>query len=108
MPRVLGWCGDAGNPVESEYILMEEADGEQLGEVWGEMGISDKLKIVDEIVAIEKKFLSVSFTRSVLLDWCTRIDIANKPPTGMATSTSQPTHSQAANQPKSPATYPNP
>lgn len=44
---------------------MEEAAGIQLSEVWGEMEISSKLKIVDDIVSIERKFLSRSFTRSV-------------------------------------------
>ncbi|KAF2756096.1 hypothetical protein EJ05DRAFT_502559 [Pseudovirgaria hyperparasitica] len=63
VPKVLSWSGDAENPVESEYILMEEATGRQLGEVWDEMELDDKLKIVDDIIAIEKKFLSLSFTR---------------------------------------------
>ncbi|KAH6723680.1 kinase-like domain-containing protein [Leptodontidium sp. MPI-SDFR-AT-0119] len=63
VPKVLSWSGEAENPVESEYILMEEAIGNQLGEVWDEMELHDKLKIVDDIVAIERKFLSLSFTR---------------------------------------------
>lgn len=65
MPKVLSWSGEAENPVESEYILMEEATGNQLGEVWDEMELHDKLKVVDDIVAIERKLLSLSFTRSV-------------------------------------------
>ncbi|KAL9097474.1 MAG: hypothetical protein Q9165_000370 [Trypethelium subeluteriae] len=63
IPRVLSWSGEEENPVQSEYILMEEALGKQLGEVWDEMELHDKLKIVDDIVSIEKKFLSHSFTR---------------------------------------------
>ncbi|KAF2235720.1 hypothetical protein EV356DRAFT_522818 [Viridothelium virens] len=63
VPKVLSWSAGAENPVESEYILMEEATGNQLGEVWDEMELYDKLKIVDDIVSIEKKFLSHSFTR---------------------------------------------
>ncbi|KAG4434115.1 hypothetical protein IFR05_010395 [Cadophora sp. M221] len=63
VPKVLSWSGEAENPVESEYILMEEATGNQLGEVWDEMELHDKFKIVDDIVAIERKFLSLSFTR---------------------------------------------
>jgi hypothetical protein len=65
VPKVLSWSGEVENPVESEYILMEEAPGNQLGEVWNEMELHNKLKIVDDIVAIEKKFLSMSFTRFV-------------------------------------------
>jgi hypothetical protein len=67
VPKVLSWSGRAENAVNSEYILMEEAAGKQLGEVWDEMELHDKLKIVDDIVSIEKKFLSLSFTRSVSL-----------------------------------------
>jgi hypothetical protein len=65
VPKVLSWSGEAENPVESEYILMVEATGKQLGEIWDEMELHDKLKIVNDIVAIERKFLSLSFTRSV-------------------------------------------
>ena len=63
MPKVLSWSGEAENPVESEYILMEEATGNQLGDVWDELELHNTLKIVDNIVAIERKFLSLSFTR---------------------------------------------
>lgn len=61
MPKVVSWSGEIGNPVESEYILMEEATGYQLGEIWDEMELGYKLKIVDEIAAIEKKLSSLSF-----------------------------------------------
>jgi hypothetical protein len=66
VPKVLSWSGEAENPVGSEYILMEEANGRQLGENWDDMDLHDKLKIVEEIVAIEKKFLSLSFSQYVL------------------------------------------
>jgi hypothetical protein len=62
-PRVIVWSGAIDNPVGSEYILMEEATGTQLGEVWGNMELPSKLQIVEEIVAIEKKFLSLSFAQ---------------------------------------------
>ncbi|KAH7406540.1 kinase-like domain-containing protein [Phaeosphaeria sp. MPI-PUGE-AT-0046c] len=52
VPKVSSWSGKAENP----------ATGTQLGEVWDEMELRDKLKIVDDIVAIERKFLSLSFT----------------------------------------------
>lgn len=51
------------NPVEAEYILMEEARGTSLGDVWKDMGIHSKDKIVKDIVSIEQKMLSVSFSR---------------------------------------------
>lgn len=51
------------DPVEAEYILMEEACGTSLGDVWENMGIHSKDKIVKDIVSIEQKLLSVSFSR---------------------------------------------
>ncbi|KAI9699844.1 MAG: Phosphotransferase enzyme [Bogoriella megaspora] len=63
VPKVLSWSADVKNPVQSEYILMEEAAGDQLGGAWDNLELHTKLKIVDDIIAIEKKFLSLSFTR---------------------------------------------
>jgi hypothetical protein len=44
---------------------MEEAPGTQLEAVWDSKEISDKTRIVKAIVDIEKKLLSVSFSRFV-------------------------------------------
>lgn len=62
VPEVLAWSGEANNPVGSEYILMEDASGIALHEVWEKLELEDKIRIVDDIVAIEKKLLSISFT----------------------------------------------
>jgi hypothetical protein len=50
------------NPVRAEYIVMEEAPGISLADVWGDMGLQSKDKVIKDLVAIEKKLLSVSFT----------------------------------------------
>ncbi|KAF2851214.1 hypothetical protein T440DRAFT_395295 [Plenodomus tracheiphilus IPT5] len=63
VPKVLAWNGNIDNPAESEYILMEAAIGTQLSDIWEVLELSSKLKIVQDIVAIEQKFLSLSFTR---------------------------------------------
>lgn len=49
----------AENPVEAEYVLMEEASGTQLGEIWDDMELGCRLKIVKGIIAIEKKLVSL-------------------------------------------------
>ena len=41
---------------------MEKADGVPLYEVWDGLEFHDKLKIMDDIVGIEKKLLSIPFT----------------------------------------------
>ncbi|KAE9365715.1 phosphotransferase enzyme family protein [Stipitochalara longipes BDJ] len=63
VPKVFAWSAAANNPVEAEYIIMEEAPGTQLEDVWDGMTIFDKTNIVKGLVEIEKKLLSVSFTR---------------------------------------------
>ncbi|KAI0104819.1 kinase-like domain-containing protein [Nemania sp. FL0031] len=63
VPKVLAWSIDADNPVQSEYIIMEEAAGVQLSQVWDTLPLKAKLGIVKDLVGIEKKLLSISFTR---------------------------------------------
>ncbi|KAL5330751.1 hypothetical protein ACEPPN_000272 [Leptodophora sp. 'Broadleaf-Isolate-01'] len=63
VPKVHAWSAVSDDPVEAEYILMEEACGTSLGDVWENMGIHSKDKIVKDIVSIEQKLLSVSFSR---------------------------------------------
>ncbi|KAJ5156966.1 uncharacterized protein N7482_008066 [Penicillium canariense] len=62
VPYVLGWSATSNNPVGSEYILMEEATGTQLGVLWDELSPDLKLSIMREVVSIESKMLSVSFS----------------------------------------------
>jgi hypothetical protein len=61
VPKVLAWSATKQNPVESEYIIMEEAEGRQLHKAWKQLELRAKREIVREIVDIEKKMLSVSF-----------------------------------------------
>lgn len=63
VPKVLAWSATSRNPVEAEYILMEEAEGSQLHEVWQGLQLRAKRDIVHDIVEIEKKMLSISFDR---------------------------------------------
>ncbi len=65
VPKVLAWSATSQNSVESEYIIMEEAKGVQLHEVWQKAELRAKGDIVHEIVEIEKKMLSVSFNMYV-------------------------------------------
>ncbi len=65
VPKVLAWSATSQNLVESEYIIMEEARGVQLHEVWQKAELRAKGDIVREIVEVEKKMLSVSFNMYV-------------------------------------------
>ena len=63
VPRILAWDGGSSNSAESEYILMEEAKGTQLEELWTDMDLGDKFKVVDDVITIQKKLQSVTFSR---------------------------------------------
>ncbi|KKY20022.1 putative phosphotransferase enzyme family protein [Phaeomoniella chlamydospora] len=87
VPTVLAWSGDLENPVGSEYILMEEASGSHLSEVWEELEIHAKAEVVEELVGIEKKLLSLSFSRYGNLffaknafEGCEKVDVSGNLP----------------------------
>ncbi|KAH5433184.1 hypothetical protein HBI32_055360 [Parastagonospora nodorum] len=61
VPRVFAWSANEQNPVQAEYIIMEEARGSQLHEVWDELPLRKKVDVIRGIVDIERKLLSVSF-----------------------------------------------
>nr|POF05967.1 altered inheritance of mitochondria protein 9, mitochondrial [Quercus suber] len=63
VPEVLAWDGGTCNSAESEYILMEQAKGTQLEEVWADMDLKEKISIVNDVVTIQKKLQSVAFSR---------------------------------------------
>lgn len=53
VPKVLDWSATKENPVESEYILMEEARGYQLSSVWNDLPLPQKVRVIKGIVDIE-------------------------------------------------------
>jgi hypothetical protein len=63
VPKVLAWDARKSNSAESEYILMEQAKGTQLAELWGGIDLKVKAKLVDEVVAVQKKLQSTTFSR---------------------------------------------
>ncbi|KAE8356230.1 kinase-like domain-containing protein [Aspergillus coremiiformis] len=62
VPKVYGWSTSSENPVGSEYIIMEEAVGKQLESVWDRLRPESKLAIMRELVSIEEKLVSFSFS----------------------------------------------
>ncbi|KAL2862667.1 uncharacterized protein BJX67DRAFT_391106 [Aspergillus lucknowensis] len=53
--RVLAWSADANNPVRSEYIVMEEATGEKLEDVWDDFSLERRIAVMKELVFLQKK-----------------------------------------------------
>jgi hypothetical protein len=63
VPQVLAWSATDQNPVQAEYIIMEEARGSQLHKVWQGLPLRKKSDMIREFVEIERKLLSVSFEK---------------------------------------------
>lgn len=63
-PKVYTWSADVNNPVGAEYIIMEEAPGIKLENIWDDLSLEQKIDIMKDLVFLEKKMLSVSLDRS--------------------------------------------
>ncbi|KAI7251765.1 Uracil-regulated protein, partial [Hortaea werneckii] len=63
VPKVIAWDGETANAAGCEFILMEEARGKPLAAVWPGMELDEKFKIVKEVVQIQKKLQSVTFSK---------------------------------------------
>lgn len=62
VPEVYAWSASVSNPVGAEYIIMEEVVGRQAADSWNTTELEDKVSIMKELISIEKKLLSVSFS----------------------------------------------
>ncbi|GAQ45724.1 hypothetical protein ACLA_024740 [Aspergillus niger] len=57
--RVYAWDADKDNSVGSEYIIMEEASGTMVQEVWEDFSIDDKMDFAQELAELQSKLLQV-------------------------------------------------
>ncbi|KAH7397037.1 kinase-like domain-containing protein [Phaeosphaeria sp. MPI-PUGE-AT-0046c] len=80
VPKILAYCATANNPVGSEYMIMEEAQGTQLSKVWDTMDLKDQMKIVTELVTVDEKLLSVSLNRADNFPGCETAQISGNIP----------------------------
>ena len=51
------------NPIGTEYIMTEEAKGEMINDVWPKMDLRSKLSVIKDLVEVQRKLLSINFTR---------------------------------------------
>ncbi|KAG2418684.1 hypothetical protein HFD88_001785 [Aspergillus terreus] len=62
VPRVMTWSSDAAtHPVEAEFIIEEKATGVRLGSVWNQWPWELKLRLITQIVDIERQLASMTF-----------------------------------------------
>ena len=60
IPKILDWSDDASNPIRSEYIIMEHAQGVSLHQRWPELDIGGQLRCIE---AIYKKLVQAARLR---------------------------------------------
>ncbi|KAL3428980.1 kinase-like domain-containing protein [Aspergillus tetrazonus] len=60
-PKVFAWSADACNPVRSEYIIMEEAAGVKLDDIWDDLSLEQRITVMKDLISLEKKMASISF-----------------------------------------------
>ncbi|KAL4907718.1 kinase-like domain-containing protein [Aspergillus multicolor] len=60
---VLASSSDATNAVGAEFIIEEKVPGHPLGGLWAQMPTPAQLGIIDQLIDVEKKLASVSFTK---------------------------------------------
>lgn len=106
VPRVLGWSATSHNSVCSEYIIMEEATGTQLGILWDELSPDSKLSIMRGVVSVETKLLSVSFSQYVFFPIHCRIRMLTFSSSATEAFILRVTLCKAQSQPRSPARLP--
>ena len=57
------WNADEGNSVGSEYVIMEEAPGTKLEDLWDNLPLEEKTEIMKDLVPLEKKMFQVPLNR---------------------------------------------
>ncbi|KAG2414539.1 hypothetical protein HFD88_003730 [Aspergillus terreus] len=61
IPHVHAWSCETSNPVGAEYIIEEKAPGIPLGHVWNQITKTTQLRIIDQIVDIERNISPSTF-----------------------------------------------
>lgn len=64
VPKVLAYSPDETNAVGTEYIIFEKLEGRPLSEEWFSMVNKTRVKIMRQIVDLEKRFIRIHFPAS--------------------------------------------
>ncbi|KAJ5087374.1 hypothetical protein N7456_010990 [Penicillium angulare] len=74
VPAVLAYSPDHTNAVGTEYMLLEKINGTSLGDQWFSMDTKTRVKVMKQIVDLEKQFMSISFPASGSLYYSRDLD----------------------------------
>ncbi|CAG7970391.1 unnamed protein product [Penicillium salamii] len=61
VPKVLAYSPDQTNVVGTEYILFEKLEGTPLSDQWFSMDTKTRVKVMRQIVDLERQFMSIHF-----------------------------------------------
>ncbi|KAJ5123986.1 uncharacterized protein N7515_007811 [Penicillium bovifimosum] len=64
VPKVLAYSPDQTNAVGTEYILLERLEGTPLSDQWFSMDTKTRVKVMRQIVDLERRFMSIHFPAS--------------------------------------------
>lgn len=64
VPKVLAYSADQKNAVGSEYLLLERLQGTTLSDQWFSMDTKTRVKVMRQIVDLERRFMSIQFPAS--------------------------------------------
>ena len=64
VPKVLAYSADQKNAVESEYLLLERLQGTPLSDQWFSMDTKTRVKVMRQIIDLERRFMSIQFPAS--------------------------------------------
>ncbi|KAF4630718.1 hypothetical protein G7Y89_g7411 [Cudoniella acicularis] len=62
--RIIAWSADRTSPVRAEYILVEKAPGQPLGNLWYQWPLESKLEMISQIVKMKCQLASITFANS--------------------------------------------
>ena len=74
VPKVLAYSSDQIIPVRTEYILLERLEGIPLSDRWFSMDTKSRVKIMRQIVDVERRFMSIHFLASGSLYYRSDLD----------------------------------
>lgn len=76
VPKVLSWSSRADQtPVGAEYIIMERVAGIPLARAWTNMSFRQKAATLTSLFAVQKAWMSVTFTRYGSLYFADDVDV---------------------------------
>ena len=66
VPKVFAWASrvNKGNPVGTEYIIMEKVPGESLASRWSSLSTKELVEIIQQIVDIESRLFIARFSKN--------------------------------------------